>query len=118
MKYSASYNFLFSPDLLTPPPREGSHEENLHCAESMTSRFGLASFLVLALHSPWSWTGWDAIPIWGFPFMMAMAQACSLHDQDLFQPATLGKEEGKSLAETQHSSPGEHRLSFPTYPIS
>lgn len=90
----------------------------------MTSRFRLASFLVLAVHSPWSWTSWDAIPIWGFLFMMAMAQACSLHEQDLFlfQPATLGKEEGKSLAralaETQHSSPGEYRLSFPTYPIS
>lgn len=83
----------------------------------MTSRFRLASFLVPAFRSRWSWTSWDAIPISGFPFMMAMTQAYSLHEQDLFlfQTATLGKEDGKSLAtaqaETQHSSPGEYRLS-------
>lgn len=113
----------FSPQTSSHLPRQGSHEEDLHCAESMTSHFRLA-LPCTCLPIPLELDKQRCHPRSGFPSMVAMAQACSLHEQDLFlfQPATLGKEEGKSLAtaqaETQHYSPGEHRLSSPTYPIS
>lgn len=100
---------------LPRPPHTSPKREAIRRTFTVQRAWPLVSGWPLSLYLPSTLAGAEQAGM-PFPFWV------SPKDLFLFQSATLGKEEGKSLAraqaETQHSSPREHRLSFPTYPIS
>lgn len=113
----------FSSQTFSHLPEEGSREQNLHSTEyDLLLQAGFSPCACLLLLQELDKQGCHSYL--GFPFMMAVAQPSSLHEQDLllFQPSALAKDgeepPGNSSGRNRAELPWGTQASFPHYPIS